>query len=361
VIRPRATLALLALTSSIAACGPPAPDAPLSMDQLAEFAAVEGGVVHTYGMPDSYGGYEVLFAEFEQEYGIQRLDIDMSSSATLQRLTDERDEPVVDAAVVGYLYGPAAEEADLVDCVPSPAAVELVDWASGPRGGDCRGWFASYTGTLGFLVNLEVVEEPPRTWQDLLRDDLKGKVSFVDPRAAATGVGTLLAAAMAQGGSAASPGPGVELLATIAHDGGGDNVLVRQDYARFVRGTLPVLINYDYNQAQLAQTFGIDSTFVVPADGTIQMPYSTLLVRNRPHTFSGRLLMEYMLGERGQALLAEGHVTPIRDGVLTPSSRAVPSDDPRIMTVPWDELTAQVEAMKAAYGQAVADLEEPRP
>jgi len=358
-LRPIAALALLAWSTT--SCGPPAADAPLTADELSRLAAGEGGVIHTYGMPDSYGGYEVLFREFEAEYGIRRLDIDMSSSATLQRLNEERDEPVVDAAVVGYLYNPAAENAGVLDCVPSPASSELVDWASGPDSGDCRGWFASYTGTLGFLVNLEVVHEPPQTWEDLLRDDLLGKVSFIDPRAAATGVGTLLAATLARGGSATNPGPGVELLARIAHDGGGDNVMQRQDYARFVRGTLPILINYDYNEAQLRDAYGIDSTFVVPGDGTIQMPYSTLLVKDRPHTFGGRLLIEFMLGDRGQALLAQGHVTPIRKGALPPSSRAVPSDDPRIVDVQWDDVSTHVEAMKAAYAQAVADLDGARP
>ena len=322
---------------------------PLSTTDLVRRAQTEGSTVLTYGMPDNYGGYRGLFEAFEDRYGIRRLDIDMSSSAALSRLRQETDEPQVDLAVVGYLYGPAAEEAGVLDCVPCDATSDLPAWASGPPDQGCRGWFATFTGTLGFMVNREVIVDPPRTWDDLLRDDLRGRVGYIDPRTSATGVGTILAASLAKGGSAERPEAGIELLVQLAADGGMTNVLPRQDYDAFVRGTLPVLINYDYNLAQLQDSFGIVANFYIPQDGTVQIPYSTLLVRDRPHTYTGRLLLEFMLGHDGQALLSQGHVTPIR-------TAAAASGDPRVRDVDWLTVAASVESMKAAFDQRIGQL-----
>jgi len=342
----------LLLLALLAAGCQPSGDEPLSRADLVRRAQAEGNTVLTYGMPDNYGGYQELCAAFEDRYGIRRLDIDMSSSAALARLREERDDPQVDLAVVGYLYGPAAEDAGVVDCVPCDAGAGLPAWASGPADRDCRGWFATFTGTLGFMVNREVIDDPPRTWDDLLREDLRGKVGYIDPRKSATGVGTLLAAALAEQGSIENPDAGIDLLVRLAADGGMANVLPRQDYDAFVRGTLPVLINYDYNLAQLQDSFGIVATFHVPDDGTVTMPYTTLLVRDRPHPYTGRLLMEFLLGDDGQALLSRGHVTPIGGGE---------TDDPRIRDVDWMAVATSVEAMKERFDQRISELGEATP
>jgi putative spermidine/putrescine transport system substrate-binding protein len=345
---------ILVLACVLAGCHPRAQDEALTTEELARRAASEDGTVLSYGMPDSWGGYRGLFEAFEDQYGIRRYDINMSSSDALRRLREERDDPVVDVAVVGYLYGPTAAEQGLLDCVPTPLAAELPELATGPRDSDCRGWFATYTGTLGFLVNREVVQEPPRSWADLRREDLRGKVAFVDPRASATGVATLVAASLAGGGDIKNTDPGVDILVDIARTGGTDRVLPGQDYDPFVRGTVPILINYDYNCVLIQDKYSIDAEFVLPEDGTVSMPYSTLLVRDRPHPYTARLLIDFMLSLEGQARMADGHVRPIRS-----TSRQVP--DPRLFEVDWTEVADSVEGMKSAFGRAMDDMSrEPR-
>ena len=233
--------------------------------------------------------------------------------------------------------------------MPTPLAEELPAHATGPSDADCRGWFATYSGTLGFLVNREVVEEPPRSWADLSREDLKGKVAYVDPRASATGVATLVAATLAGGGSLSHVDPGIDILARLAREGGADRVLQGQDYDRFVRGTVPILINYDYNCTLIQDEFGIDAEFIVPSDGTVSMPYTTLLVRDRPHPYTARLLIDFMLSPEGQTRMAEGHVQPIRPTGYVAAN-------PRIFDVDWTEAAQRVEAMKGAFDQAMSDI-----
>ncbi len=330
------------------------------MQDLAKRAAQEDGTIYTYGMADNYGGYKGLFQLFDQEYGIRHVDIDMSSSAVMRHLDAERGFATVDIASTGYLYGPAAQQQDLLDCVPSSAAAHLPAWASGPADGDCRGWFAMFSGTLGFMVNTDVIEEPPRSWEDLLREEFAGKITFNDPRASATGVSTLLAAALARGGSAEVPAAGVELLVQIARNGGLEDVLSRQDYASFVRGTKPIQINYDYTLLQLRDTHGIGCTFIYPAEGTVRTPYSALLPRTRPHPFTTRLTMEFLLSPEGQARLAEGYVTPILPGVdLAPDivKMVEESGSPKVYEVDWLAVGAAVEPMKRAFDEGIQPLE----
>lgn len=356
---------LLLLVLLCAGCSAPAGDPQLlSMQELAHRAAQEDGVVYTYGMADNYGGYQGLFQLIDEEHGIRHVDIDMSSSAVMRHLDEERGMATTDLGSTGYLYGPAAQEQGLLDCVPSAAAPHLPPWASGPGDGDCRGWFAMFSGTLGFMVNTDIIEDPPRSWEDLLREEFAGKITFNDPRASATGVSTLLAAALARGGSAEDPAAGVELLVQLARNGGVENVLSRQDYAGFVRGTQPIQINYDYTLLQLRDTQGINCTFIYPAEGTVRTPYSALLPKTRPHPFTSRLTMEFLLGPQGQARLAEGYVTPILPGVpLAPDivKMVEESGNPKVYDVDWLKVGATVEPMKQAFDEAIKPLEKSAP
>jgi len=220
----------------------------------------------------------------------------------------------------------------------------------------------TFTGTLGFMVNLEVVDPPPRTWADLLKPEYASQVSFLDPSASATGVATLLAAASAMGGSATDPTPGAELLAALVEAGGADRALERQDYDGFLRGTRPILINYDYTEAQLKARYDVRSTFVVPEDGTVSVPYTTLLVRDRPHLHGGRLAMEYLHGPEGQAALAEGGVTPM---LPTAAGGGVPGatgdDPPAIVKVDRDHIGPHLDAIRRAWSRQITAEERTRP
>jgi len=72
---------------------PPPPTAtavPLSpLEELAEKAKAEGGVINSYGMPETWANYGGIYAEFAKRYGITQQDIDMGSSVVLSRMTEE--------------------------------------------------------------------------------------------------------------------------------------------------------------------------------------------------------------------------------------------------------------------------------
>ncbi len=318
-------------------------------------------MVFTYGMPDDYGGYWVAFERFEEQYGLRRLDLSMSSTAVLERLDDERANPQTDVYVVGALHAESAVEQGLADCVPSLSAGGLP--ADHVRRGEdgCVQWMDTFTGVLGFMVNLEVIDDPPRTWADLMKPEYASQVSFLDPRASATGVATLLAASRAMGGGAENPTPGAELLVALVEAGGADRAMTRQDYDGFLRGTRPILINYDYTETQLSSAFDVKTDFIVPEDGTVSMPYTTLLVPGRPHPFGGRLLMEYLHAPAGQAALAEGGVSPLlRAPAEAKGAGAVPFT-PEILPVRREEIGPQLDAMRRAFAREIASLERRRP
>lgn len=360
-LRPFPPTALLALCL-LAGCHDS--DEVLDLTQLAALAAAEDDALFTYGMPDDYGGYREAFRRFEEQYGIRRLDLSMSSAAVLDRLAAERADPQTDLVVVGALSAERAVEQGLVDCVHLLAAdgypAEHV-----LRGEDgCVQWMDTFTGTLGFMVNLEVIDDPPTTWADLMKPEYASKVSFLDPRASSTGVATLLAAARAMGGGADDPTPGAELLAALVEAGGADRAMTRQDYDGFLRGTRPILINYDYTETQLKERFELESDFVIPGDGTVSMPYTTLLVRDRPHPHGGRLAMEYLHGPAGQAALAaRGGVSPLIGigAAPVPLAPEAGGDSPKIFEVSRTEIGPQLDPMRRAFAREIASLARRRP
>lgn len=356
-LRPYPPIVLLALCLQIG-CHDAGEE--LDLEQLAAHAIAEDDALFTYGMPDDYGGYREAFRRFEEQYGIQRLDLSMSSTAVLERLAAERLDPQTDLAVVGALSAEQAVEQGLVDCVPLLAAEGYPDEHVHRGENDCVLWMDTFTGTLGFMVNLEVVDDPPESWADLMKPEYAAQVSFLDPRASATGVATLLAAARAMGGGADNPTPGAELLIALLEAGGTDRAMQRQDYDGFLRGTRPILINYDYTEAQLRARFELESAFVIPDDGTVAMPYTTLLVRDRPHPHGGRLAMEYLHGPTGQEALAGGGVTTMleRPGE---GAGAGGGKTTKIVRVDRARIGSKLDAIRRAYAREIAPLERKRP
>jgi putative spermidine/putrescine transport system substrate-binding protein len=127
------------------------------MDTLAAQAKNKGGVINSYGMPDVWANYGEIYAEFEKLYGIKHQDIDMGSSVVYSRMKEEN-----------------ASKNDVTDLKPS-YAMKLAEegytsdykvsvWdkiPEGQKGVAPNGsvWQAAYKGTLGFIVNTNIVKK----------------------------------------------------------------------------------------------------------------------------------------------------------------------------------------------------------
>ncbi|MEM1540679.1 MAG: extracellular solute-binding protein [Candidatus Bathyarchaeia archaeon] len=292
----------------------------LYMQLLAEKARAEKGTIFTYAMPETWANYGSVFARLAVLYGIVQEDIDMGSAVVLARMTEE-----------------GASKNDLADLKPGHAIMLAARgltssycvscWDALPenqRGVDSNTgsvWYVAYWGTLGFLVNLDLVKHMPRSWKDLLEyaQEYRGLIEYMDPRATATGINTVEAAAYAVSGDPFNYVAGVDFLKKLHDAGAVGAVSPLVTVARWQRGEIAILINWDYNLLKWKEENPeINAAVIIPEDGTVAVGYSVIMAKNPPHPYTAILALEFILCGEGQRLFAEGFAHPVNPRVAIP-------------------------------------------
>jgi putative spermidine/putrescine transport system substrate-binding protein len=179
-------------------------------------------------------------------------------------------------------------------------------------------WQAGYRGTLGFLVNTNLVKKIPRKWKDLADPQYKGLVEYLDPRATGTGVNTVEAASYAVSGDPYNYKAGVEFLKKLHDMGVILSVEPKVEVAKFQRGETGILINFDYNLLKWKYELGVPSEVVIPEDGTVASGGGVIMAKNAPHPNTAKLFMEFLFSRYGQSLYYGGYVTPIIPNIPIP-------------------------------------------
>lgn len=330
----------------------------LSEKDLVARAKKEGNRLYTYGMPDQWASYKELFLAFEKKYGIKHLDIDMSSGAVVKRLIKEKESPAVDTGVVGITYVHSVKKEGILASFCSPYKKDLPSWAY-DRSSKCPTWYATYYGTLVFMVNKEVIKNIPRTWSDLLSPEYKNKIGYLDPRISATGFATVMAANFALGGDLNDPSRGIEYFRKLHSLGNIREAQKRQNFIDFIKGVTPILINYDYNLLYHKNKKNLNAEIVVPEEGTIKYPYVNLIVKNSPHPYTTRLFLNFILSKEGQSIISASFVQPVREDVEIPSrvKELLPDyTGKKIHSVEWEYAEEAKKKVEVAWDKMLGRL-----
>lgn len=280
------------------------PDMALAAEQAQELV--------TYGMPDDWANYGEVFSGFQAMLGVvdgTHLDTDMSSLEEITKFDAEKANPIAMFADIGMLYGQVATQRGVVPPYLPPAAEQLPEGYKGETGG----WVATFAGVPSFVVNVDALggADVPRSWADLLREDLNGKVgSPGDPRSSGTAQTTFLSWAYANGGDAANLAPGVEFAKQIIQQYNA----AEASADLLERGEIALWIRYDFNcQAAVNQLIekGINAQTVIP-DVSIYAPSG--LMTNRYNTAKKdaiQAFMDYVLSDEAAAAFAMFGARPI--------------------------------------------------
>jgi iron(III) transport system substrate-binding protein len=134
---------------------------------------------------------DLVKTTFEKDTGINISMIRKSSGEMYAQIWAERRNPKGDVWFGGT--GDAhmqAAEAKLSDPYQSPRLSELHRWAIDPPGtGEYRAT-GIYMGALGFAYNREWLArkgiEAPKSWNDLLKDELEGEIQMANPNSSGT-------------------------------------------------------------------------------------------------------------------------------------------------------------------------------
>ena len=275
-----------------------------------EQAARAEGEVNSVGMPDSWANWKDTWADLNKLYGLKHMDTDMSSAQEIAKFDAEKDNATADIGDVGAAFGPIAMQKGVTQPYKPSTWEQIPAWAKDADGH----WMLAYTGSIAFIVNKQLVKEPPKSWADLKEG--KYKVAIGDVSAAAQAVNGVLAAAIANGGDEKNIQPGLDFFAEIAKQG--RLSLSNPTIQTLEKGEVEVGVVWDFNG--LSYRDQIDPSrfeVLIPSDGSVISGYTTIINKYAKHPNAAKLAREYILSDAGQINLAKGNARPIRAEHLT--------------------------------------------
>ncbi len=285
-------------------------DENVSLDVIIERAKAEGKIV-SVGMPDDWANWKDTWEDLSREYGLSHTDTDMSSAEEIAKMVAEKDNPTVDIGDVGIAFGPVAVESGVTQPYKTSYWDDVPAWAKDEEGH----WMLAYTGTIAFITNTNLVDQPPTSWADLLSGDYK--VSVGDVGKAAQASNAVLACAIANGGDETNLEPALNFFETLAKDGRISTV--SPSVANLESGEIEVAIMWDFNalnyRAQLGES---DYAVVIPQEGSVISGYATIINKYAPNPNAAKLAREHIFSDAGQINLANGFARPIRSSIDMP-------------------------------------------
>jgi putative spermidine/putrescine transport system substrate-binding protein len=183
-------------------------------------------------------------------------------------------------------------------------------------------WFTIHSGTLGFMVNVDALKGKPipRSWKDLTNPTYKGMVGYLDPASAFVGYVGAVAVNQAMGGSLESFDRAIAWFKDLKKN---DPIVPKQtSYARVLSGEIPILLDYDFNAYRGKYKDKANIAFVIPAEGTVVVPYVMSLVNKGPNQANGKKVLDFVMSDEGQAVWANAYLRPVREKAISKEAQA---------------------------------------
>ncbi|KCB47483.1 ABC transporter substrate-binding protein [Bordetella hinzii] len=305
-----------------------------------------------YNCPPEWADWASALKAIKEKTGITVPGDNKNSGQALASLAAERKNPVADVVYYGVSFGIQAAKDGLVQ------AYKPAHWDQIPAGmKDADGkWFAIHSGTLGFMVNVDALggKPVPASWADLLQPAYRGMVGYLDPASAFVGYVGAVAVNQALGGSLDDFGPGIAWFKKMQQN---KPIVPKQTaYARVLSGEIPILVDYDFNAYRAKYKDGANVVFVIPAEGTVAVPYVMSLVNDAPHAANGRRVLDFTLSDEGQAIWARAYLRPVRAATVPPEvqARFLPASEyARAGTVDYGKMAEAQRGFSERYAKEV--------
>ena len=301
-----------------------------------------------YNCPPEWADWASQLRAIKEKTGITVPPDNKNSGQTLAQLVAEKASPVADVAYYGVTFGIQAKK-DGVTAGYKPAG-----WAEIPDGlKDADGhWFTIHSGTLGFMVNVDALKGKPvpRAWADLLKPEYKGLVGYLDPASAFVGYVGAVAVNNARGGSLDNFGPAIEWFKALKKN---EPIVPKQtSYARVLSGEIAILLDYDFNAYRAKYKDKANVEFVIPAEGTVVVPYVMSAVAKSPNAANGQKVLDFVLSNEGQAIWANAYLRPVRASAVSKEAQArfLPASEyARAKTVDYGRMAEVQKAFSERY------------
>lgn len=311
-----------------------------------------------YNCPAEWAGWGSMLPIIKAETGIEVPMDNKNSGQSVSQIIAEANNPVADAAYLGISFAINAKNQGLVENYKGEGWQKVPAGLKDPDGA----WVSIHAGTVGLMVNTEALDglPVPKGWKDLLDPKYEGMVGFLDPSSAFVGYACSVAVNHALGGTLDDFGPALDYFKKLNEL---SPIVPKQTaYARCLSGEIPILFDYDFDAYRAKYADGAPIEFVIPVEGTIQVPYVMTLVKNAPHAENGRRVIDFVLSEKGQKHWAENFLRPVVGDLekLAPEAakKFLPASEyERAGSVDYARMAEVQRAFSEAYLQAMkADL-----
>ena len=353
-------------TEAAAAATEAAPAAAgADLTKLAADCTTEGQV-NLIALPDEWANYKGILQGFRDKYPGVKNPVanpdgsskdEMEAVKTLEGQADQPDNVDVSPAIASEMT-----TAGMFEPYTPTSAGDVPTALKDPAGN----WVGSYYGIMAFLVNTKIVPNAPKTFADLTKPEYKGLVALNgDPRESGSAFAGVMAASIANGGSADDILPGIKFFADLKKSGnlGGTDVTK----ATMVSGETPIAIDWSYNLPGIKTDMegaGFTTSLAYPSDGVYGGFYAQGVVKGSPHQACGKLWMEHILSDEGalgylgggaiparfEALVAAGKVTEEAKKNLPPAELIS-----KIKFLTPAQITAAKDVLAKEWGPQVAD------
>ena len=318
----RASLVLLSAAAVFAGAVPAVAQSPaastapaMSMDALVAAAKTEGAL-NVIALPRDWCNYAAAIDGFKAKYGltVNEINPNAGSGDEVQAIIANKDSggpAAPDVVDVGLSFGPDMVAQGLLQPYKVSTWDQIPDSVKDADGN----WYGDYYGVLAFETNTAVVANPPKDWSDLLKPEYKGQVALAgDPNVANQAIQTIIASALANGGTLDDVSAGLTFWKQIVD--AGNFVPVIATSPTVAHGDTPITIRWDYNalanKDQAAADSGLVIDVAVPASGPFGGVYIQGISAYAPHPNAAKLWEEYLYSDEGQNAWLSGYCYPAR-------------------------------------------------
>jgi putative spermidine/putrescine transport system substrate-binding protein len=297
---------------------------PIDMQTLMTNAKKEGQL-QAIGIPPEWADYKDILAGYTSNYGIPvayKVEAEYSSAQELGVFKNSILHPHGDIGDVGFKFGPQAVQQGLVTPYIHAHWADIPASLKDPN----SNWCTEYYGAQAFVVNTDIVKNPPTSFKDLLNNSYKNMVGIDgDPRQANDAFLAVFTASLANGGSLDNIQPGIDYFAKLKQNG--NFTVARSSDANMAKGEVAIAIMWDYLGLGFRDTFNGKPTLTVhiPTEATIAGPYVSIVNKTAPNPYAARLWIEYIFSDEGQLFYLKGYAHPARYQALVTANK-IPAD-----------------------------------
>ncbi len=326
--------------------------AALAVGLAAGATAVLAQTAICYNCPPEWADWGTQLKAIKARTGVTVPPDNKNSGQSLAQMSAERASPVADVTYLGVTFAIQAQKDGLLGTYQPAGWKDIPDGLKDPAGH----WFTIHSGTLGFMVNVDALKGKPvpKSWADLLKPEYKGLVGYLDPASAFVGYVGAVAANQARGGTLENFGPGIDYFKALQKN---EPIVPKQTaYARVLSGEIAILLDYDFNAYRAKYKDGANVQFVIPAEGTVVVPYVMGMVAKAPHAADAKKVLDFVLSDEGQAIWAKAYLRPVRAAAMPADvqARFLPASEyARAKTVDYGRMAAVQKAFSDRYLQEV--------